>query len=218
MSYGHSGRGGLLGAAFRGEEVPHGTPDVVEIVERVTAGGTARRRQIGEQASGLGGELTRQSGGDLYVTGETGILRYRGETLARIRSITHRVVAIGGVEEIDVAAVRVVTLVDDLAHLAEAGRGHRAAGAAHLEELRFGELPRLGRMGDEYGLERAILAPEALYHPEEEGLRELAVAIRHAAGDIEKEEHHRMNRRLAPTGQLPVAQVLIGERLGRARS
>src|SRR6185312_11545068 len=211
-----SRRSGLLGPTLRGEEVPHGAPDVVEIVERIAAGGAAGRRQLGEQAPGLRGELPRETGGDLHIAGEASVLRDCRQTLAGVRGVTHRVVAVGGIEEIDVAAARIVAIVDDLPYLGEAGRSHSAAGAAHLEELGLGELPGLGRMGHEHGLEGTVLASQALHYPEEEGLRELAVAVRHAAGDIEKEEDHRMNGGLAPARELPVTQIVVGERRGRA--
>src|SRR6185437_14350312 len=123
----------LLGPALRGEEVPHRAPDIVEIVERVAARGAARRRQLGEQAPGLGGKLPRETGGDFRIAGEAGVLRYRGQTLAGVRGVAHGVVAVGGIEEIDVAAAGVVAVIDDLPYLAEAGGGHGAARAAHLE-------------------------------------------------------------------------------------
>ena len=66
-------------------------------------------------------------------------------------------------------------------------------------------------MGDEHRLERAVFAPQTLHHPEEKSLGELAVAIRHAAGDIQKEEHDGMDGRLATAGKLAVAQIIIGE-------
>src|SRR6185437_120335 len=65
--------------------------------------------------------------------------------------------------------------------------------------------------------ERAILAPQTLHYPEKEGFGELPIAIRHAAGYIEEEKHHGMNRGLAPAGELAITQVLVGERRGRAR-
>ena len=69
-------------------------------------------------------------------------------------------------------------------------------------------------MRHEHRLERAVLAPQPLHHPEEERLGELAVAVGHAARDIQHEEHHRVHRRLAPPRQLAKAQVLVGEGLG----
>ena len=42
----------------------------------------------------------------------------------------------------------------------------------------FGELPRLDGVRDEHGLEMRVLAAQALHDPEEECLRELAVAAR----------------------------------------
>jgi hypothetical protein len=52
-----------------------------------------------------------------------------------------------------------------------------------------------------------------MHHPEKERLGELAVAVGHAAGDIQHEEHHGVHRRLAPAGELAEAQILIGEGL-----
>src|SRR6185437_16814130 len=99
----------------------------VEIVERVAARFTARRRQLGEEAPGLGGELPREPGRDLHVAGEAGVLRYRGQTLSGVGGVAHRVVAVGRIEQIDVAAAGIVTVVDDLPYLAEAGRSHGTA-------------------------------------------------------------------------------------------
>src|SRR5690606_32673760 len=109
-----------------------------------------------------------------------GILRDGTKGFARGRAVAHGVVTVRGVEEINVGAPRVEALVDDLAHQVEAGGSHRATRAGHLEEFRFGKLPSLGRVRHENRLERAVLAPQALYDPEEERLRELAIAVGHA--------------------------------------
>ena len=79
------------------------------------------------------------------------------------------------------------------------------------------ELPRLGGMGDEHRLERAVFAPQPLHDPEEEGLGELAVAVGHAPRDIEHEEHDGVDRRLPAPRELPEAQVVIDEGLCRTR-
>src|SRR5205807_5569460 len=111
----------------------------------------------------------------------------------------------------------VVARVDDLAHFGESGRGDRATGPAHLEELRFGEFPSLGRVRHEHGLEGAVLASQPLHDPEKECLGKLAVADEHPARDVEHEEHDRVDRRLSPARELPEAQVLINKARRGAR-
>src|SRR6185437_14026721 len=102
-------------------------------------------------------------------------------------------------------------LIHDLADLVETRRGDRAARARDLEKLGLRELPGLSSVRDENRLERAVLAPQALHHPEEERLRELPVAIGHAARHIEQEEDDRMDRRLAAPGELAESQVIVRE-------
>ena len=75
----------------------------------------------------------------------------------------------------------------------------------------FAELPRFGGVRDEHGLQRAVLAAQALHRPEEKRLGELPIAIRHAARDVQHEEHHRVHRGLLAPRELPEAQVVIGE-------
>src|SRR5213082_465330 len=207
------GRRALGRLGFGGEEMPHRAPDVLEVVERVTAGGAAGRLQLREQLAGFGGQLPRQPRGHLHVAGETGVRGDGAERAARVGGVAHGVVAVGGVEQVDVAASGVVAGVDDLAHLGESGGGHGAAAAAHLEEVRLVEFPRLGGVRHEQRLERAVFAPQPLHHPEEEGLGELAIAVGHAARDVQHEEHHRVQRRLTAPGELAVAQVLVDEGL-----
>src|SRR2546430_8925765 len=67
------GRLALGRLGFGGEEMPHRAPDVLEVVERVTAGGAAGRLQLREQLAGFGGQLPRQPRGHLHVAGETGV-------------------------------------------------------------------------------------------------------------------------------------------------
>src|SRR5690606_28284068 len=86
----------------------------------------------------------------------------------------------------------------------------------NLEEVRLRELPRVRRVRDENGLERAVLAAQALHHPEEDRLRELAVAFGHAARDVEQEEHDRVHGRLTTLRELAEAQVLVREGRDRA--
>src|SRR5579884_1547681 len=82
----------LLGPALGGEEVPHGAPDIVEIVQRVTARRAARGSQLREEAPGLGGQLPRQARGDFHIPGKARVLGNRRETLARVRGVTDGVV------------------------------------------------------------------------------------------------------------------------------
>src|SRR6266513_4857131 len=207
------GRLALGRLGFGGEEMPHRAPDVLEVVERVTAGGAAGRLQLREQLAGFGGQLPRQPRGHLHVAGETGVRGDGAERAARVGGVAHGVVAVGGIEQVDVAASGVVAGVDDLAYLGESGRGHGAAGAAHLEEVRLVEFPRLGGVRHEQRLERAVFAPQPLHDPEEEGLGELAIAVGHAARHVQHEEPHRVQRRLTAPGELAEAQILVDEGL-----
>src|SRR6266516_625817 len=98
---------------------PERAPDVLEVIQRVAAGRTAGGLQLREELAGLGGRLPREPGGDLRIAGEAGVGGDRTQPAARVRGVAHRVVAVGGVEEIEVAASGVVAGVDDLAHLGE---------------------------------------------------------------------------------------------------
>src|SRR5579862_1311484 len=71
--------GGLARVALGREEMPHRAPDVVELVERIAAGRTTGVGQLREDLAGLGGELSRQSRGNLDVAGEAGVRGDRGE-------------------------------------------------------------------------------------------------------------------------------------------
>src|SRR5690606_1942952 len=58
---------------------------------------------------------------------------------------------------------------------------------------------------------RPVLPPQSLHDPEEERLRELAVALRHAARHVEQEEHDGVHRGLAALRELAEAQILVRE-------
>src|SRR5581483_9658269 len=115
--------------------MPHGTPDVVEIVQRVAARGATGRLQLRKQPTRLRRKLTRQTGGHLDIASESGIPGDRGKTLAREGAVTDRVVAVGSVEQVDIAAPGVVAGIHDLAHFVESGGGDRSTRSSHLEEL-----------------------------------------------------------------------------------
>ena len=57
-----------------------------------------------------------------------------------------------------------------------------------------------------------VLAPDALQREEEERLRELALGLAHAAGDVERENHRGVVRRALPLHELAEAQIVVGER------
>src|SRR5256886_2045064 len=97
------GRLALGRLGFGGEEMPHRAPDVLEVVERVTAGGAAGRLQLREQLAGFGGQLPRQPRGHLHVAGETGVRGDGAERAARVGGVADGVVAVGGIEQVDVA-------------------------------------------------------------------------------------------------------------------
>src|SRR5205823_15045125 len=77
----------LWSLALGREEVPHGAPDIVEVVECIAARGAARSRQLREQPSGLRGELPRQTGRNLHVPGVARVPGNRRERLTRIRGV-----------------------------------------------------------------------------------------------------------------------------------
>ena len=129
----------------------------------------------------------------------------------RLRLVRGEVLAVGGVEQIDVVLARAEARVDDLAHFLQASRGDRAAGAGDAEEFLFLELPRFGRVRDEHQVEVTVLAAQALDRPEEEGLGDLPLALAHAARDVEQQDHHRLHRRLLALGELAIAQIVVGE-------
>src|SRR5215208_5275520 len=171
----------------------HGTPDIVVIIQCVAAGGKSGRSELRVEAPGFGSKLAREARRNLDIARIARGVSHGFQSLASVCRVTGRVVAIRSVEKIDVASARVVALVDDLPHLGQPGRGNRASGAAYLKEFGLGKFPSLRRMRHEHALERAILAPQALYHPEEEAFCELAIAIGHAARDIQHEEDHCMH-------------------------
>src|SRR5690606_6303234 len=109
-------------------------PDRVEVVDGIAADGQAGARDLREEPSGLGGQPPRGRGADLDVAAEARVACEPRQQRACLRAVADRVVAVRGVEEIDVVPGWRESRIDDLAHLAEAGRCDRAAGARDLEE------------------------------------------------------------------------------------
>src|SRR6185437_13042003 len=97
------------------KEMSDRTPYIVEVVQRVASRSQPARGELRIQPSRFSGELARQAGGNLHVAREAGVFRDRRERFARLGGVAHGVVAVGGVEEVNVASAGVVTLVDDLA-------------------------------------------------------------------------------------------------------
>jgi hypothetical protein len=64
---------------------------------------------------------------------------------------------------------------------------------------------------DEHQLQVAVLAPQALDRPEKERLGDLPLALAHAARDVEQQDHDCLHRRLLAFGELPIAQIVVGE-------
>src|SRR6202011_3325123 len=126
--------------------------------------------------------------------------------------IIHGIVAIRGVKQVDIAGSRVKARADDFLDLAQSRRSDGAAAAADLEKIGFAEFPRVGGMGDENDVDRAILAPQSGGHPEEERLGQLPVALRHACGYVQQEEYRGAQRRLAAASKLPEPKIFIDER------
>src|SRR5690606_5667697 len=75
-----------------------------------------------------------------------------------------------------------------------------------------GELPGLDGVRHEHGLDMRVLAAQPLHDPEEERLREPAVAVRHARRDVHREEDDGFRRGPLPQHDLPIAQVVVRDR------
>src|SRR5262249_50305256 len=108
------------------------------------------------------------------------------------------VLAVGGVEEVDVGARRVVALLYHVERELRDARADRAAARGGLEKLALVELPRLRGVREEHRLDLAVLAADALQREEEELLGELPLRVVHAARDVEGEDHRGAGRRRRP--------------------
>src|SRR5947208_7307181 len=102
-----------------------------------------------------------------------------GKGSARFLAVSGGVLAVRGVEEVDVVAARVVARRHDFEREPRNGGGHGAAARGRLEELALVELPRLRRVREEHGLDLGVLAPDALKREKEELLREPPLRLVH---------------------------------------
>jgi hypothetical protein len=176
------------------------------------ANGTAIRGELQIQLADVAaGRRTAARRADFEEAGVTYVVEHLVETRLRRGRVARRVLAIRGVEEVDVVLRRAEALVDDLVDLGQRGRHERATGSGDLEELILGKLPGLGRVCDEHDLELPVLPPQALHGPEEKRLGELAAVLAHARRYVEHQEHDRLRRRLLAARELAETQVVIGE-------
>src|ERR1039457_7531789 len=106
--------------------------------------------------------------GVLCVLGDA--FQFRSGALA----IVHRIVAIRGVKQIDVAASRIEARLDDLVHLIQTRGRHSAPAAGHFEEIGLAEFPGFGGVGYEHDVDSAILTPQSVGYPKTESLCQLA--------------------------------------------
>src|SRR5690606_4703642 len=132
-----------IGSGTRGvgEEMPHGIPDVLGTAHAVRADAVVIARHVDEQPADLAVRCRAGQRCNFQEAAVVAVGRHFFQRGLRLRLIGREVLAVGGVEQIDVVLARTVALVDDLPHLAQPGGGHRAAGAGHLEELFLFELP-----------------------------------------------------------------------------
>src|SRR3954471_8982675 len=198
-----------------GKELADRLPDVVL---RGDVAGAHRQPGALELAEDLG-ELgvARAEGGDAAGLAVAGVVHLRGDLAqrrARLVAILGGVLAVGGIEEVDVVAARVVARAHDVERQARHRGGHRAAARGRLEELALVELPRLCGVGQEYRLDLRVLAADALQREEEELLGEAPLRLVHRARDIEREDHRRAGRGRGPAHQLAEPQFLVTSEIG----
>src|SRR5437867_6025462 len=122
--------------ALRREELANRAPDVVLRGEVAGAHGESGALELGEDLREL--RVARPEGGDaagLAVAAVVHLLGDLGERAARLVAVLGGVLAVGGVEEVDVVAARVVALLHHLEREARDAGRHRAASLGRLEEL-----------------------------------------------------------------------------------
>src|ERR1051326_538623 len=164
-----------------GEEFADRRPHVVLAGEAAGAHGAAGAPPLGEELREL--RLARAEGGEAAGLDVAAIVRARGDVAEqRLRrlAVLGGVLAVGGVEEVDVGARRIVALLHHVERELRDARAHRAAAGRSLEELAFVELPRLRGVREEHRLDLAVLAADALQREEEEMLGELPLRVVHA--------------------------------------
>src|SRR5947209_1782105 len=171
---------------LRREELADRFPDIVLRGDVAGADREPRALQLGEDLGEL--RVARPEGGDAAGLAITGVVHLRGdlgERGARLVAVLGGVLAVGGVEEVDVVAARVVARFHHVEREARDARGHGAAARGRLEELALVELPGLRGVRQEHGLDLGVLAADALQREKEELLGEAALRLVHAARDVE---------------------------------
>src|SRR4029453_4171320 len=141
----YSGR--LLGSST--EEVAHGVPDVVRTADAVRADIVFIACDLDEQPADLAVRWGAGERGDFQEAGEVAVADQLFQRGLRLRLVRREVLAVGGVEQVNVVLARAEARVDDLAHLLQARGSDGAACAGDAEELLFLEFPGFGSVRDE---------------------------------------------------------------------
>src|SRR5258708_40162574 len=152
-----------------GEELADRLPDVVLRGDVAGADRGPAGLEVGEDSGEL--RVAGAEGGDaagLAVAAVVHLLGDLGERAARLVAVFGGVLAVGGVEEVDVVAARIVARAHHVEREARHAGGHRAAARGRLEELALVEFPGLRGMREEHGLDLGVLAADALKGEEEE--------------------------------------------------
>src|SRR5574341_426708 len=194
------------------EEVPDRAPDVFLRAEVAHAARGAARLQLPEKLGELG--VARPERGDAAGFDVAGVIhraRELSERASRLVAILGGVLAVGGVEEVDVVAARVVARLRELERESRHAGGDGAAARGRLEELALVEFPGLRGVREEHRLDLGVPAPDPLQREEEELLREAPLRLVHAARDVEREDHRGARRRRRALVQLAEAQVLVDD-------
>src|SRR5262245_4160694 len=118
------------------EEIADRAPDVLLRRQVAHAHGVAAALQLAEDLGELG--LARPEGGDAAGLAVAGVVQQRrqlAEHAPRRVAVLGRVLAVRGVEEVDVVAARIEALLHQVEREPRHARGHRAAARRSLEEL-----------------------------------------------------------------------------------
>src|SRR5262245_41472742 len=194
------------------EELADRGPDVGLAAEMAGADRPPGGLQLGEDLGEL--RLARAEGGDAAGLDVARVVHLRGDVAqrdARLVAVFGGVLAVRGVEEVGVVAARVVARRHGLQREARDAGAHRAAARGGLEELALLEFPGLRGVREEHRLHLGVLAADALQGEEEELLREPPLRVVHAAGDVEREDHRRVDRRARALDELAEAQVVVDD-------
>src|SRR5438067_9944446 len=195
------------------EEGADRVPHVILRGEMARADGKPGALELGEDLGEL--RVAWTEGGNaagLAVAGVVHLARDLGERAARLVAVLGGVLAVGGVEEVDVVARGLVARRHHLEREARDAGGDRAAARGGLEELALVEFPGLRGVREENRLHLGVLAADALQGEEEELLGQSPLRLVHGAGDVEREDHRGARRGRGPFDELAEAQVVVDER------